>query len=707
MRKELMSARPSAWTRTDLVTAAIFLGLGAALVLRPYSTGSAMPGDPVDQRFNLSILEFFYRTLLEALHGRPANFLDAPFFYPWPRVTHFSDTFWGDGEIYALARVVGMSTLASFQVWFVAGFVLTYVAAFVSLRGLALYTLGAATGAFLFTFCLPMTDQFYHAQLVYRLWVPLAVLALDRFLTRESLRAGGACVLFVALQLAVSIYLGLFLCLLLFSYTLSLCVLARHRLALARWPTFDSANATELIGAGFLLTAGLVVLAIVGIPYFEVQSMYGFTRSWDEVAKMVPRPGSYLLTSSSKLWPDLAARFSYPAVWEHRIFPGLSAVIPLAWFVVSKNARTRQPFAILMLAAVAILFAVTIDVHGHTLYRLLIYPIPAFSALRAITRIILVIMLPLAILFGMLIDDLTASRICHFGRYLVAVALSVFLVVECSFISQYSTPLSEWRARLDEIQASLPKQIPPHAVLAIKTDPKKPGLDWPWLLTQTDADIAAATLGISTLNGYSGNRPPTWKPMTTCRDIGDNLRSGRHFLIEHGYPPPDITPDRVVLIGFGPCNPVESARDPPLQLGRTYHFAQDDDGNKLLADGFSYPESWGRCTEAENAFLFFTLSTDPLAPLSVGIEARSPSPAANGNQEATVVANGHVCGTFVITSSRAHAQVTCPPGALRAGENMLRLDITRPARPIDRGMNNDERLLGLGLQTLIVTPINH
>lgn len=63
-----------------------------------------------------------------------------------------------------------------------------------------------------------MADQFYHAQLVYRLWVPPAVVAFDRFLTRRSLRAGAACVLFVALQLAAIIYLGLFLCLLLSSY---------------------------------------------------------------------------------------------------------------------------------------------------------------------------------------------------------------------------------------------------------------------------------------------------------------------------------------------------------------------------------------------------------------------------------------------------------------------------------------------------------
>jgi hypothetical protein len=39
-----------------------------------------------------------------AVRGRLANFLDAPFFYPWPRVTNFSDTFWGSGGVYALGQ---------------------------------------------------------------------------------------------------------------------------------------------------------------------------------------------------------------------------------------------------------------------------------------------------------------------------------------------------------------------------------------------------------------------------------------------------------------------------------------------------------------------------------------------------------------------------------------------------------------------------
>jgi hypothetical protein len=675
----------------DLLAASLFLMLGIGLVLHPYATGREMPGDFGDGRLNLSLLEYFYRTLLAALHGERADFVNAPFFYPWPRVTNFSDTHWGDAWVYALVRALGAGPFLSFQAWFVAGFALTYVAAFVSLRKLGLRAWGAAAGAFLFTFSLPMAGQFGHAQLVYRLWVPPAVLSFDRFLTRRSLQAGAACVLFVALQLAASIYLGLFLCLLLASYAIALYLFARNRLALPVWATFRSANAAGLITAIIPLAAGLVVLAVVVIPYVSVQSMYGFRHSWDELPRALPRPSSYLLAGASELWPNLSARFPDPLVWEHQIFPGLSAIIPLVWFLLSKRARMRQPLAAPMLATLAILFAITIDLGGHTLYRHLIYVIPGFSAISSVTRISLVMMLPLAALLGMLVDDLAVARADRPRQCLLAVALSLFLVAECSLINPSSSSPSDWRARLDALEARLPKKLPPHAVLAIASDDS---------LIQFDSEVAAVMLGISTLNGRSGNSPPTWKPMTTCRDIGDNLRSARRFLVEHGLAAPNVTPDRLELLGFDTCVPEElSDRDPPLQLGRTYDFAQGADGNQFAADGFSNPESWGRWTDGNDASLFFSLGTAPPAPLSVAIEATSLSPAPDRKQVVAVTANGNPCGQFIITASQPHAEVTCPVGALRVGDNALTFRVAHPTRPIDLA---DTRLLGLGLENLTI-----
>jgi hypothetical protein len=44
-------------------------------------------------------------------------------------------------------------------------------------------------------------------------------------------------------------------------------------------------------------------------------------------------------------------------------------------------------------------------------------------------------------------------------------------------------------------------------------------------------------------------------------------------------------------------------------------------------------------------------------------------------------------------------------GALHTTNNMIRFLIAHPARPIDLGVNSDERLLGLGLRTVTLKEV--
>lgn len=700
------SGRGGSSPAIDALFLIIFLGIGGiGTILHPYAMGSRIPGDLADSRFNSALLEFFYRSLLAVLHGRPGAFLDAPFFYPWPRVTNFSDTFWGDAEVFALARSFGEGTVRSFQVWFVAGFLLTYAATFVSFRRLGLAAWGAASGAFMFTFPLPMAAQFDHVQLVYRLWVPVAILAFHRFFTRRSPRAGAACILFVALQLLAGIYLGLFLCLLLASYAVALCFVGRRRLVPSGPATFRPVRSGELVMTAALLMAAVIILTIVGRPYLDVQAMYGFTRAWPEVAQMLPRPGSYLLASASMLWPNLSSSFSYPALQEHQLFPGLSAIIPVVWFMLSKRARARHPLAGVMLVTLAILFSLTIYVDGRTLYRF-IFLIPGFSSIRAVARVILVMMLPLAALFGLLMDDLAAPGPHRLVRRCVASVLSAFLVVECSWVVVANSTPADWQARLDALEARLPKTLPPHAILAVAGPPFRSADAFPWALTQTDAEVAAVGLGISTLNGYSGNQPPTWSTLTTCGDVEHDIRAGQHFLAEHGFAAPDIEPEQIVLVGFGHCEFSALGHDPLLQIGHSYRFAEGADGTPIVGGGLSGPESWGRWTDANEAFLYFSLAASIPGPTAVEISARAFSSLPDRRQEVTVEANTRDCGHFEVSAKRSRAQVVCPPGAFGIGNNVLRFGVARPARPIDLGVSNDWRRLGLGLEALTLRPLD-
>lgn len=687
---------------TDLVAALVFLGLGLGLVLPAYITGRAMPGDPGDARFNLAVLEFFYRELSLFFHGHATHFLSAPFFYPWPFVTNFSDTLWGDGEVFALARVLGAGGLTAFRVWFVAGFALTFVFAFLSFRALGLRSWGAAVAAFLFTFPLPMTAQFSHAQLIYRLWVPPAVVALDRLMTERNFRAGAVVVLFAALQFSASIYVGLLLLLLLGSYCTASFLVGRQRFA-ANPPGAPRLQGRAALGLSALfLIAGVALLAVVALPYRHVQSLYGFGRSWPEVLSLLPRPGSYLLASASRIWPDLSHAFPYPAVWEQQLFPGLSALVALFWFIVSPATRRRHPLAVVMLVTAGILFLATINIHGHSFYRL-IFPIPGFSAMRVVARVILVLMLPLSVLLGLLIDDLIASTRHVPARRVFAVALAAFLVVECALVKEDSSAPAEWLKQSATLRAMLPKNLPRDAIFVVNTPTRRRDIT-AWTYGQIGAELLAVSYGAKTLNGYSGNFPPTWRTPSSCRRVGHDIRAGRHFLAEHGLPAPAHVAERLVLLGLGPCNVAALGADPVLEPRHRYRFARGGDGNAFVGDGFSVPESWGRWTGAKSAFLFFRLAAVSDEPISIAIDARSFSRAKDHRQQVTITSNDQFCGKFVLSDRTRHGEVLCPAGALRNGDNVLRLAIAHPTRPIDLGLGQDRRHLGVGLETLVISP---
>jgi hypothetical protein len=113
---------------------------------------SRIPGDLGDARLNNYVLEHGFRWLA----GRDPSFWDAPFFFPAANVIAFSDSHLGTLLLYAGLRTLGLDREGAFQAWVLVLSSLNYIACFLVLRRLSLGTLGAAAGAFVFSFSLPV-----------------------------------------------------------------------------------------------------------------------------------------------------------------------------------------------------------------------------------------------------------------------------------------------------------------------------------------------------------------------------------------------------------------------------------------------------------------------------------------------------------------------------------------------------------------------
>jgi hypothetical protein len=223
-----------------------------------------------------------------------------------------------------------------------------------------------------------------------------------------------------------------------------------------------------------------------------------------------------------------------------------------------------------------------------------------------------------------------------------------------------------------------------------------------YAVAEMDAVFAAAVLGIDTLNGYSGNVPPNWKPMVSCRDVRENIREGQSFVAKQGRPVPVIGPDNLVLVGFENCDPNSLFGLPNLSFGHTYVFADDQDGNDLVSAGFSMPEVWGRWIEGKTGTLSFALAALPHSAVVLKVEATSLSLVPNFQQEADVALNDNKCGTLTFAANMNYAEITCPAGAFAIGRNILELWIHNPTKASDIYHNKDYRLLGVGLKRLIM-----
>jgi hypothetical protein len=536
------------------VTAAIAI-VGLAFVVGPSIIHGRIPGDLGDARFITYILEHSFRRMT----GQDASFWNAGFFYPFPLTIAFGDNFLGNSFLYAIFRWVGVAREDAFRLWYLTGFVINFAAAAYTLVRLGYTRFAAALGAFVFSFGLPVTAQEGHAQLIYRFGVPLAILALENFRSQPQLRQIALIVFWTTWQFYCSIYIGYFLTLLLGA------VILGHAIWRAGAPlrgspsltpgirkTWTEAPARAQLAFVFTLMVLAALMMLIWLPYVKASQMYGFQRQWSEIADMLPRPASYLLASNSRLWPSSGPWFSrLPMRHEHAMFIGAMPLLTIAIAVILRLANLTKLDELFAPISVAILllFVLTLWIAGNSTYRVLTW-LPGANAIRAVTRIITVLLFPCGILFASSLDAIARARIPIWTRTAAVAVLSIVTVFESSYVLHYYQTKHDWREREANLAAELPNDIPDAPILLLAP---QLGDAAPWS-RELDAMLFAQDRGWRTLNGYSGNSPPRPELAGGCQDAGVSLVSGLKFLEPTAAQDYSALARDVLLIGYPPCD---------------------------------------------------------------------------------------------------------------------------------------------------------
>ena len=479
----------------------------------------AIPGDIFDARFNSVILEHLYQWLT----GRAPSLWSPAFFFPFEGVLAFSDNHFGSGGAYVLLRLAGLPRETAYQGWFIAGCVLNFWVGYYVLRRLKFSVVAAACGAFAFAFGLPALAKEAHAQLVWRFAVPLAFLSFYRALNERSVSQAAVAAFWCAVQFFCSIYLGMFTVYLLIATMVASFFINGRGLAtgwLRGWR--EVRPMARLAALALFLVSAASVLWLL-LQYQSIASHYGFTRSTREILSMLPTPGSYLVADASTLTGWIGGQVpKYEMRHELQLFFGLGAwVLALAglWAIWRRSAHALVGRTATI--ALLVLVALTLLIGNVTLYRAMLH-VPGLSSVRAVSRIVLVMLLPFGILVAAGVDSIVQSTARRPWRWIALVVVVGSLTAESVSYRPYSTFAQVWRDRQASLRALLPAGgLPRDSIVFVTGKHNADVLD----AAEIDGMILAQDLGLPTLNGYSGNSPPGYFKPDPCLHFRNRLDS--------------------------------------------------------------------------------------------------------------------------------------------------------------------------------------
>lgn len=519
----------------------------SALYFGPFSVLKnleMMPGHLGDPRLNNYFLENIYLYL----KGNSESLWHLGFFYPFKYIGGLSDNLFGACPPYLISRYFGARAETAYQIWFLAAYPANFISAYVIFRRWSLSASASAIGSLIFSYSLPVTAFSDHSQLQYRFPVPLATDSLFRIISTGKPKHAISLLFWLTWQFYISIYLGFFLLIFL--------------LAILFWGLFDGktnlpnpnnkpickgSSFSDSEDRTFYLKIILILSSIYALlfPYIEITHSYKIKRSIEEILTYIPRPESYLFTNISPAWRLLLNNMvDLAAPWEHQLFIGFIPVFlflfGIARFV--RENKKNQHQKCLMFALFSLIL-MTLHLGDLSPWRL-VGSLPLASAIRAVGRIELVLLLPIAYFCAYALNN---WRQGFFTRILL-----LLLLLEMVWVDPPTSYKSEWQARISAKENKLPKELAPDTIIFFsQADDREDSY-----FDEIDAMWLAMTKGLKTMNGYSGSRPPG-----VSETYGTNCAEAVQRVLNYQDLTGDPSPDRyqklmkrILLIGFEHCD---------------------------------------------------------------------------------------------------------------------------------------------------------
>ncbi|MEO7270954.1 MAG: hypothetical protein ABIX28_17310 [Vicinamibacterales bacterium] len=358
------------------LAAAVGLGVVGALLLFPQLRHmDSVPdhGDPL-----LSMWRAGW--VFHQLQGDPRGLFDANIFYPEPLTLTYSDSMLLPGLTAAPFLAAGVHPVTTYNLLLISGFLFSGIAMALLVERLTGSSAGGFVAGIVFGFYPYHFEHYSHLELQMMQWMPLALLAMHRFVATREMRYAIAAALGAAAQLYSSMYYGVFFAI--------YAVAVLGTLIATRRPPLKRMLMPAAIAGGIAM---LIAVPLIQ-PYREATRTKG-ERSREEVAAYSATPSDYLRAHfRSALYGTRTLAGREP---ERALFPGL---VPIALAA----AGLTPPLGAVRLAYVAgllVAFDGSLGFNGFS-YPYLYDWFSPIRGLRVPARFSVLVALSLAVLAG-------------------------------------------------------------------------------------------------------------------------------------------------------------------------------------------------------------------------------------------------------------------------------------------------------------------
>ena len=148
----------------------------------------------------------------------------------------------------------------------------------------------------------------------------------------------------------------------------------------------------------------------------------------------------------------------------------------------------------------------------------LVIQLPGLDAIRAVSRIILVMLLPVSILVAVGVDCLRRQFTSVVEYFVLALATVIVISAETVFYKPHQAARETWTMRKAGLNHLIGKPSSEGSVIYLTQRKEEP-----FYLAELDAMIYAQDHKLKTLNGYSGSTPPGYVYPEPCVSVADRL----------------------------------------------------------------------------------------------------------------------------------------------------------------------------------------